>query len=644
MTKPAPDNVVSIAAALDAPVDAPDLAKAGDQAPMGGRDDDDDLDRPQMPKECPVKALGVGTDGQTCWYLNNLGQLVPLGPRDHGKNNLHVLFSPRTHLLAKYWPRWSAPVFEGRGNSRVQVKESEIVGFAQDDASEALISACGMAGIFDARGRVRGRGAHQGNGKTLILHLGDKIAEAQRTATGKPKPLHYEDPGLLGRYVYPAGEPSPRPWHQPVKEDVGENLLALLSTWNWQRPLLDPMLALGWAGQAFICGALDWRSHTFLTGGRGTGKSSLNGKGGLFDRLLGKGVMRTGGSSEAAVRQKLNQQTIPVMFDEFEPNEFNASKLKAVIELARIASSGDEMSKGGQDHQAHDFMLQSAFMFSAILKPKMEPQDQSRFAVLELKPLPDDARPLDLDAAKLPELGQKLMRRMVDGWHRYAATYTAYRSALAEVGHDARAQDTFGSLLACADLALYDLVPDPSRLLDWARECDPEGLAEISDGTTEHGACLKFLTTTSIQARGGEDRQTLGTWIGNAMRDVDQLDGDHDYRKRDKKRLQEIGLKVVNVRPLDPDDKGRPRWGATDYLPGKPGFLAVSISHRSLTEIFRDSKWRDGGWTQALGRADGAIARVKIAFGFSKEWAVLVPLDDEIDMAGRDGGGDRVPA
>ncbi len=630
MSRPVPDNVVSIAAALDAPMDAPDLAKPGDQAPMGGRDEDDELDRPRVPADCPVKALGVGTDGQTCWYLNNLGQLVPLGPRDHGKNNLHVLFSPRTHLLAKYWPRWSAPVYEGRGNARVMVKPSEIVGFAQDDASEALISACGAAGIFDARGRVRGRGAHQGNGRTLILHLGDKILEAQRTATGKPKASVYHDPGLIGRFVYPAGEPSPRPWHQPVKEDVGEDLFSLLSTWNWQRPLLDPMLALGWAGQAFICGAQDWRSHLFLTGGRGTGKSSLNGKRGLFDRLLGKGVLRTGNASEAAVRQTLGTQTVPVIFDEFEPNEFNASKLKSVIELARVASSGDEMHRGGQDHKAHEFVLQSAFMFSAILKPKMEPQDQSRFAVLELKPLPDDARPLDLDAAKLPELGQKLMRRMVDGWHRYGETYAAYRSALAAVGHDARAQDTFGSLLACADLALYDHVPDPDLLSHWATQCDPDGLAEIADGTTEHGACLKFLTTTSVQARGGEDRETLGSWIGKAMRDVDELDGEHDDRKKYKRRLQEQGLKVVNAKALEPDDKGRPRWGANDYSPGLPGFLAISISHRALTDIFRDSKWRDGGWTQALGRAEGAIARVKTKFGFSAEWAVLVPLDGEI--------------
>ena len=100
MTRRKPDNVVSIADALEHPVDAPQLAQAGDQAPFGGRDDDDDIDRPRVPRDCPVKPLGLGIDGQTCWYLNVLGQLVPLGPRDHGKNNLHALFAQigRAHV------------------------------------------------------------------------------------------------------------------------------------------------------------------------------------------------------------------------------------------------------------------------------------------------------------------------------------------------------------------------------------------------------------------------------------------------------------------------------------------------------------------------------------------------------------------
>lgn len=623
----ASDNVVSIAAALDAPMDAPSLAKAGDQAPFGGRDEDDTLDRPRVPRECPVKTLGMDLDGQSCWYLNLLGQLVRLGPRDHGKNNLHALFAPSTHLLSKYWPRWSEPKYEGRGAARQLVKESEIVGFAQDLASEALISACGEAGIFDAQGRVRGRGAHKGKGGELIFHTGDKLMRCTRTLMGASK-TEWHDIGLHDGFVYSAGEPLPRPHHEAAAPAAVERLLGLISTWNWRRRDLDPLLALGWLAQTAISGALGWRSHLFITGGRGTGKSSFNGKDGLCDRILGRGAMRTaGGTTEAAVRQKLRAQTIPVIFDEFEPNAFNQHKLAVVLELARIASSGDDMHKGGSDHNAATFVLNSCFMFSAILMPGMEPQDRSRFAVLELDPLPKGTKKLDLDAAELPETGAALMRRMFDGWHRWADTFGAYHDRLMDGGHTPRSADTFGTLLACADLALFDHEPTEEHLAAWARLCRPEILAEIVAAAEDHDECLQYLATTSVQARGGDRRETIASWIGQA------LNHDMTLSANGREKLAELGLKLVNARRLpEPRPDGRPRYGALEHVPGQACYLAVALSHRSLSEVFAGSKWgAAGAWGQTLGRSPAALREIKTKFGKRSLTAVLVPVELVID-------------
>lgn len=614
MTEPA-TNVVAIGAALDAAVDAPRLAQAGDGAPFGGRDDDDELDRPRLPKECPVKPLGLGTDGQTCWYLNVLGQLVPLGPRDHGKNNLHALFTPRTGLLSKYWPRWSAPVFEGRGASRVQVKASEIVGFAQDDASEALIGACGFAGIFDAQGRVRGRGAHKGRNGALIVHFGDKVMVTRRGVTGHAAPADWHDTGLIERHVYPAASPTPRPAHEPVDAGAVEQLMGLISTWNWRRGALDATLALGWIAQCALSGGLVWRSHLFVTGGRGTGKSSFNGKDGLCDRLLGDGALRTGNATEAAVRQMLRAQTIPVIFDEFEPNAFNAHKLAAVLELARVASSGGDVHKGSSDHKAAEFVLNSCFQFSAILTPHMEPQDRSRFAVLELEPLPPGTPKLDLEGAGLPAIGAALARRMLDGWHRWPATFLAYHDALTGSGHSARSADTFGTLLAAADLALYDRL-DVDALDEWALACSPGKLAEIADAPEDHSACLNHLTTSTLQARGGDLRETIGTWIARAV------GHDHGAQAGAREKLGEIGLKLVNARRTSAGG-----WGAVDHLAGQPCYVAVAQSHRSLAELWGATKWQAGGWSQTLARAPAAMRGVKAKFARQSLTAVLVPIE-----------------
>lgn len=625
--KPAPDNVVSIAAALDAPVDAPILAKDGDQAPFGGSDEDDDIDRPRLPHDSPVKALGLGVDGRTCWYLNVLGQLVHLTPREHGKGDLNALFAPRTHLISKYWPRWSEPKKDRSGNV---VKESEIVGFKQDDASEALISACGEAGIFDAQGRVRGRGAHRGDKRALIIHYGDRVMIAQAASLTKAPVVDWFHTGLHNKMVYPASAPIPRPAHENGGAEPIERLLALINTWNWRRGTLDAMLALGWIAQASISGALVWRSHIFVTGGRGTGKSSFNGKEGLCDRLLGNAALRTGNATEAAVRQLLRDQTIPIIFDEFEPNAFNQHKLASVLELARVASSGGDVHRGSSDHKAAEFVLNSAFQFSAILTPHMEPQDRSRFAILELEPLHKDAARLDLDNADLPAIGAALARRMIDGWGRWHETYSLYHDALTDKGHSSRSADTFGTLLAAADLALYDHLPDAELLADWAAMCAPQGLAEIAGSDEDHTVCLTHLSTTIVQARGGDLRETIGTWLGQAA-------ADNDDTARVRSRLGEMGLKLVNARLLSGD--GEPeRWGAIEHVPGHPCYLAVAQSHRELSSIFADTKFKMKGWVQTLERAPAARRGVKVKFAKgSSLTATLVPIGlllDPSDVAG----------
>ena len=624
MTRRKPDNVVSIADALEHPGDAPQLAQAGDQAPFGGRDDDDDIDRPRVPRDCPVKPLGLGIDGQTCWYLNVLGQLVPLGPRDHGKNNLHALFAPRTHLLSKYWPRWSEPK---KDRSGTVVKESEIVGFKQDDASEALIAACGGEGIFDAKGRVRGRGAHRGQGRSLVVHYGDRVMFARPSLMGQAQAVDWRETGLHDGYVYPAAAPAPRPHHEGGGVELIEQLHALISTWNWRRGNLDATLALGWLAQTTLSGALGWRSHIYVTGG--TGKSSFNGKDGLCDRLLGHGAIRTGNATEAAVRQILREQTIPVIFDEFEPNAFNAHKLAAVLELARVASSGGEVHRGSSDHKAAEFVLNSCFQFSAILTPAMEPQDRSRFAILDLDPLPADARKLDLEAAQLPATGAVLARRMIDGWARWHETYLAYHDALMRTGHSSRSADTFGTLLAAADLALYDHL-DVDTIDDWAVQCAPVGLTEISSASADHDSCLTHLLTSTVQSRGGDARETIATWIGRAVGFPDPGRGELEHprdRQIARDKLGELGLKVVNARRLADDGSGRARYGAVDHVAGSACYLAIAQAHRSLSELFGGTKWQAGAWSQTLARAPAAIRTVKAKFGRSSLTAVLVPIE-----------------
>lgn len=627
-----------IAQALDNPQPAPTMADPGD-AP-----ERDKRERPPFPLKSPVQPLGIKADisgSQKCFYLDVNRQLVSLeAGNKHGKNNMIALFGDRSDWLEINFPQWSAPVFEGRGDKRRQIKASEITGFDQAEASRALIEECVRKGPFDPAGRMRGRGAHrtaEHNG--LILHCGDKVLISEMNAEGAIKRMRWVDPGLVERNVYSAAEGIPRPHHQPCGPEVAEDLLAVLQTWNWRRELLDPYFVLGAIGAGFVGGALPWRPNLWITGGRGTGKSTLNGQDGLIHGVYGEGLFRTGDASAAGIRQSLQNATVPVLFDEIEASEDN-KRVADVIKLARVASSGDKMTRGGSDHTAHEFTLRSSFWFSSILVPPLEPQDLSRLALLELRPLRRHVVDNGIALEKLPLAlwGRKLFRRMVDGWARLSDTKLKFHKALAATGHDSRACDQFGTLLACADLLINDHdtedgLPSDEEVAIWAQHCHPHKLAEVAQAVSEQEGCIQHLVTSMVQSRGGEERQSLGTWIGQAAaRNVAKWGAAAiDESDRAQKRLEQMGLCVVNAR-WNPGKDGKPgRWGAVRFEVDKPGFLAVSDSHQALKAIFAGTKWQGGVWKQSLARFDGARAVAAVKLARVSQRVVLVPLCHVLD-------------
>lgn len=623
--------------ALDNPRPAPSMAEPGDFGPELEK-----AERPPFPLDGPVKCLGIKSDtagSQRCFYLDYRQQIVGLeaGNR-HGKNSMIALYGPSSGWLEANWPQYSKPVREQDAQTKrwVTVKEAEIVGFDQAETSRVHIEECMRQGVFNLAGRMRGPGAHRlADGTGLVLHCGDKVMVSLMNAGGGIKRFHWINPGLFERYVYSADEALPRPWHEPVGERVAEKILALLQTWNWKRPLLDARFVLGGIGCSLLGGAFDWRSNVYITGGKGCGKSTLNGKKGLISLLFGRAAFRTANTSAAGLRQSLKNSTVPVMLDEVEASKDNR-RITEVIELARIAASGDAMTRGSADHTAQEFTLQSSFWFSGINIPPMEPQDRSRFAFCELQPFDHGARAPDFARYNFPELGRQLLRRMVDGWERLGATKNKFHDALTAVGHDSRACDQFGTLLACADVLLNDHdtadgLPDDEEVGHWARLCRPQRLAEVSEATPDHVACVNHILTSQQQSRGGEEREAIASWIGAALDyAVTPLLEDGAQADRSARRLAQLGLKLVNAR-WNPGKDGSGTFGAVAFEPSEPGFLAVANEHQALARIFDNTTWQGSVWKQALQRNPGAISGVRTKFGHVNVRATLVPLYAVLD-------------
>jgi hypothetical protein len=481
-----------------------------------------------------------------------------------------------------------------------------------EKAAEILQAACAHVGLFDPQGKVRGRGAWRGPNGELVFHHGDKVYRS-----GSAPGFAWEDPDLIDGYVYPTAPAIPRPDIGQVDDKPGVMLLSLLRSWYWERPKIDPYLLLGFIAQAPFGGAIDWRSHVWVTGDSATGKSTLESK--LLQWLLEGMQLRTNDATEASIRQVLGKQTLPVFFDELEAEE-NNDRGRRVIKLARLASSAGVIFRGGSDHQATEFVARSCFYFTSILMPPTLTQDRNRLAILELKPIPEGAREPMLDRAALVELGKQLRRRVIDQWDRYDRTLAAYRRALALNGHSGRSADQFGNLLAFADLLLYDgPEPEPDVLSDWGAALKASDLAETADNRSDAEEAIDFLTGYPLQLRGGDEPQPISRFIERGLgKGVTALLEGSDV-ERARSTLENHGLKLVVL-----TDKG----GAAEPRAGQvPTHLAIANSHEQLARIFRDKRWSQGVWSQTFSRVPGAVRRVQVRYaGDGGRKATLVPI------------------
>jgi len=539
--------------------------------------------------------------------------------------------------------------------------KGKITGWDKEGAGIKLMQACAYRGVWSAEGKVRGAGAHRDDDGGLILHCGDmiQIAETDRRELLAGSARTWAHPGMVDGYVYPAAARTPRPAIAPVGPEVARMLLTVLKSWNWERPEIDPQLCLGWIISSLACGAFDWRAMIWLTGGKGTGKSTLWR---LIQLLLGEGgLLHASEVTEAWIRQTLKMRTLPVALDEVEAEE-DGRRMARIVGLARLASSGGKIGRGSADHEAQDFTMRSSFFFSSILHPPFSPQDKSRISVLDLRAHdgeripaidpevlrdvagrlhrePRDFLPLIKDGGQpmltghamafWGEVGRMLRRRLVDEWPRLDQVIENYRVHLGRNGHDARGQDQHATLLAAADVALWDEDQDSEDMTyaAWGKLLAVDKRASAEDD--EPFLVVQKMATSALPGRGGDEPETVGMWVTKVIK----ADEEDAFHARAQKRLEMAGMVVVASELVDEGAAGIKRktrrfWGGP--LPTAPNapdiYVAVACAHQGIEMLLRDTRWQKGVWNQALGRIEGGLKRVKVQIGGRPEWATLVPI------------------
>ena len=611
------------------PVLAPDFARIESEPSVERRP-------PMLPQPCPVTPLGV--NGKNIIFLDGLNQVVDTAPRAE-KGDLKLWFG-NAYLLDEF-PQKPAKWKDG----------DPITKFDQDDVQTALVEDCRALGIFNPNGRVFGRGAHRlpDDDAVLALHLGDRVMliNAPDAKGKRQKKPQIERPGRMVRpggrdAFFPAMERLPGPADVASSAQDALDLLTMIQTrWYWTEPRASALILLGHIVQMFFCGWLDWRAHIWLAAPTASGKTTLQK---LIRAIHDDWCLYTEDASEAALRQVLMDDTLPVMIDEAEAHD-KPEKLANILNLIKKSSSGARIYRGSQDHKATGFTAQSCFLLSSVLHANMRGEDRNRIAILEMRAVPEDAEPLELERATWAALGKKMRKRVIDQWPRFEKTLQAYKREISKQGFSGRWGDTYGTFLACADLVLYDHAvndivldaPGIERVAELVRDVTPAMRRGRSEARSDVDRIVVYLASHILPGAAGQPGQAISWWIEKAMTlkrvpgqfitehatSPDSLEIDDEARRK----LKTHGLRVVNA-----EDRGAGRQpGITDAIPGEHewnrAWLAVAYNtNKPLCEVFRNSEWADGIWLQSLGKIPNVMKGVKICFSGPADNAILVPL------------------
>jgi putative DNA primase/helicase len=533
-------------------------------------------DQPGM----PFRLLGVNRG--YCYYLpNDVSQILELSASAHTKLNM-LLLAPLN------W--WEFQFPSGK-------KSGDVVDWSL--AANALIQQSKRVGVFRDE-HIRGRGAWWDNGRAAV-HVGDSvwIDGTSHNLINIPTRYIYES-----RPAWNVNTKDPLPTSEAVKLDH------ICSMPTWEKPISGKLLA-GWCLIAPICGALSYRPSIWITGKSGSGKSTVMEL--IIWRMVESVCLYAASStSEAGVRQGLEADAIPVVFDEIESEgKKQSEQVQEIMKLLTLSATdnGAAIYKGSSNGRAQAFRIRSMFAFASIGVNISQHAARTRVSVLSLTPDPDKARGVEnfnrmlemIDETMTPEWVSRMHARAISMIPVIRHNARVFAEAGAIVLGMRRLGDQIGTLLAGA-YALYSsnkITPESAR--KWLEEQDWAEERAIQDQNDEQ-MCLAhiFGHVCTVSGNMGPRQRSIGEMVNFLA----GLERDYDVtRKEAEETLRRLGI-IVSERTIQ-----------------------VANSHRGLERVLAGTQW-EKSWSRTLARIEGAVKVDKtVSFGGVKSKFVTVPIE-----------------
>lgn len=368
-----------------------------------------------------------------------------------------------------------------------------------------LVAVAHSRGIFDME-RIRGRGVWTDEGRSVFHHGESLSVDGQLMQVME----------IESRYVYQLAKSLPIPADEMLTDEAGKQLLDISKMFRWTKPASAALLA-GWVMLSSVCGALRWRPHIWITGGPGSGKSSI------FEEyinplLQGMILYAQGNSTEAGIRQTLKADALPVILDEAESNEdADKRRVQNIISMIRQSSSESHASvlKGSSTGHAMRYQIRSMWCLSSVQVALKNQADLERLTVLNLgsktrgsdgdgKQWGSIKSALQSVIAADRQIAGKLLRRAIDLLPVIQQNIKTFSVVCADNFGTQREGDQYGALLAGTWTLISSKPATADEALKLVQSYDWSEHREQSDAD-ESMRALVALSEAHVRSIGGAE-------------------------------------------------------------------------------------------------------------------------------------------
>jgi len=482
-------------------------------------------------------------------------------------------------------------------------------------AGSHIMRECTEAGVYDPA-KIRERGVWMDR-KRAVLHTGDSIL-VEGAAVNPAK--------FRSEFIYPRRPVLFEEWDgldNAAPDSLGRIIREACNKVRWEKAIYGDLLA-GWIATAIVCGGLQWRTHAWITGNQGSGKTTVVNQ--IAGACLGTlAIYPVGESTEAGIRQSVRNDARPVVFDESEATKNKEERRAAVIQLMRQSSSETRgrIMKGTVNHKAVSFTLRSAFLMSSIGVGLKEAADLTRTAVLTVRP-PDAITPVQREAqekqwrefmaacASVPYTApQQLLARQVNNLKTLRANIEVFKEVIAVSMGNRRLGDQLGTLLAGCHSLISSGEMTTHLAETYLEKYDWGEFTEVK-AQREDLALLHHLTGSMVRVEtlsSGTQERLVGELIEIAFRHTN-----------DSRVSEEAASAVLKRHGMKVDTRKGGVW--------------IGMSVQNINRIMQSSDYYEG-WQKVLERhpyAQRSESPVKFAGQTSR--ALFLPKQEFVQLEG----------